>query len=240
MGELILAFVTLTVLEIVLGIDNIVFISILVGKLPPEEQPKARLIGLGVAMVARVGLLLSISFVMGLTATLFGVAGQEISGRDLILILGGLFLLYKSVTEIHERFDDTKHKSEGTIGKRNSFVAVILQILVIDIVFSLDSVITAIGMSNDIGIMVAAVVIAVIFMMIFSNKISIFIAKHHSVKILALAFLVLIGVLLVAEGFDQHIPKGYVYFAMAFSVGVEMINIRLDKKSGFVAPEPKE
>jgi predicted tellurium resistance membrane protein TerC len=240
MGELILAFITLTVLEIVLGIDNIVFISILVGKLPPEEQPKARLIGLGVAMIARVGLLLSISFVMGLTATLFSIAGQDISGRDLILILGGLFLLYKSVTEIHERFDDTKHKSEGTIGKRKSFVAVILQILVIDIVFSLDSVITAIGMSNDIGIMVAAVIIAVIFMMIFSNKISIFIAKHHSVKILALAFLVLIGVLLVAEGFDQHIPKGYVYFAMAFSVGVEMINIRLDKKSGFVAPEPKE
>lgn len=240
MGELILAFITLTVLEIVLGIDNIVFISILVGKLPSEEQPKARLIGLAVAMIARVGLLLSISFVMGLTAALFNVAGQEISGRDLILILGGLFLLYKSVTEIHERFDDTKHKSAGTIGKRKSFIAVILQILVIDIVFSLDSVITAIGMSNEIGIMIAAVVIAVIFMMIFSNKISIFIAKHHSVKILALAFLVLIGVLLVAEGFDQHIPKGYVYFAMAFSVGVEMINIKLDKKIGFVAPEPKE
>jgi predicted tellurium resistance membrane protein TerC len=226
MGELILAFITLTVLEIVLGIDNIVFISILVGKLPKEEQSKARLIGLAVAMIARVGLLLSISFVMGLTATL--------------LILGGLFLLYKSVTEIHERFDDTKHKSQGTEAKRKSFVAVILQILVIDIVFSLDSVITAIGMSNDIGIMVAAVIIAVIFMMIFANKISIFIAKHHSVKILALAFLVLIGVLLVAEGFDQHIPKGYVYFAMAFSVGVEMINLRLDRKSGFVAPEPKE
>jgi predicted tellurium resistance membrane protein TerC len=240
MGELILAFITLTVLEIVLGIDNIVFISILVGKLPKEEQSKARLIGLAVAMIARVGLLLSISFVMGLTATLFNVAGQEISGRDLILILGGLFLLYKSVTEIHERFDDTKHKSQGTEAKRKSFVAVILQILVIDIVFSLDSVITAIGMSNDIGIMVAAVIIAVIFMMIFANKISIFIAKHHSVKILALAFLVLIGVLLVAEGFDQHIPKGYVYFAMAFSVGVEMINLRLDRKSGFVAPEPKE
>jgi predicted tellurium resistance membrane protein TerC len=232
MGELILAFITLTVLEIVLGIDNIVFISILVGKLPKEEQSKARLIGLAVAMIARVGLLLSISFVMGLTATLFNVAGQEISGRDLILILGGLFL--------HERFDDTKHKSQGTEAKRKSFVAVILQILVIDIVFSLDSVITAIGMSNDIGIMVAAVIIAVIFMMIFANKISIFIAKHHSVKILALAFLVLIGVLLVAEGFDQHIPKGYVYFAMAFSVGVEMINLRLDRKSGFVAPEPKE
>lgn len=240
MGELILAFVTLTVLEIVLGIDNIVFISILVGKLPPEEQPKARMIGLSVAMIARVGLLLSISFVMGLTATLFTVASQEISGRDLILILGGLFLLYKSVTEIHERFDDTKHKSEGTTGARKSFIGVILQILVIDIVFSLDSVITAIGMSNEIGVMIAAVIIAVIFMMIFSNKISIFIAKHHSVKILALAFLVLIGVLLVAEGFDQHIPKGYVYFAMAFSVGVEMINLRLDKKSGLVAPEPIE
>lgn len=240
MGELILAFITLTILEIVLGVDNIVFISILVGKLPEEEQSRARLIGLGVAMFARVGLLLSISFVMGLTAPILTVSSQEISGRDLILIIGGLFLLYKSVTEIHERFDDTRHKNDNTPIKRKNFIGTIIQIVIIDIVFSLDSVITAIGMSNEIGIMIAAVIVAVIFMMVFSNKISIFISKHHSIKILALAFLVLIGVLLVAEGFDQHIPKGYVYFAMAFSVGVEMINIRLDRKSGFVAPEPKE
>lgn len=240
MGELILAFVTLTILEIVLGIDNIVFISILVGKLPEGEQPKARLIGLGVAMIARIGLLLSISFVMGLTAPVITVLEQEISGRDLILIVGGLFLLYKSVTEIHERFDETKHKNDDTSVKRKNFIGTIIQIVIIDIVFSLDSVITAIGMSNDITIMIAAVIVAVIFMMIFSKSISIFISKHHSVKILALAFLVLIGVLLVAEGFDQHIPKGYVYFAMAFSVGVEMINIKLDKKYAFVAPELKD
>ena len=239
MSELIISFLTLTILEIVLGIDNIVFISLLVDKLPKEEQRKARFIGLSAAMFVRILLLLGISFVMGLTAPIIEIGAEEISGRDLILIIGGLFLLYKSVSEIHERFDSSKH-DHSISPRRVSFASIITQIVLLDIVFSLDSVITAIGMSQEIAIMVGAVVVAVIFMMIFSKKISIFIAKHHSIKILALAFLVMIGVLLIAEGFDQHIPKGYIYFAMAFSIGVEMINIKLDQRYGFVAPEPKD
>jgi len=241
MAELALAFLTLTILEIVLGIDNIVFISLLTGRLPAEDRNRARIVGLAVAMGARIGLLLSISYVMKLVDPLFIVFEQEISGKDLILILGGVFLLYKSVSEIHARFDETKHGGERQ--KRvSSFGQVILQIVIIDIVFSLDSVITAIGMADEIGVMIAAVVVAVIFMMFFSKAISDFVEKYHSIKILALAFLVMIGVLLVAEGFDQHIPKGYVYFAMAFSIGVEMINIKLDKRYGLIAgkmPEEK-
>jgi predicted tellurium resistance membrane protein TerC len=182
-------------------------------------------------------LLLGITFVMGLTTPIFEIGAEQISGRDLILIVGGLFLLYKSVSEIHERFDSAQH-NPNIAPRRVGFVSIIIQIVLLDIVFSLDSVITAIGMSQQIGIMVGAVIAAVIFMMIFSKNISIFIAKHHSIKILALAFLVMIGVLLVAEGFDQHIPKGYIYFAMAFSIGVEMINIKLDRRYGLVAPEP--
>jgi predicted tellurium resistance membrane protein TerC len=238
MAEHIVAFFTLTILEIVLGIDNIVFITLLIDKLPANDRNRARTIGLGVAMFARIGLLLSISFVMSLTQPLFTIVNQDISGRDLILICGGLFLLYKSVSEIHERFDTAKSHDSPIPRKGKAFASIILQIVALDIIFSLDSVITAIGMSSEILIMIAAVIAAVIFMMGFSSKISIFIAKHHSIKILALAFLVMIGVLIVAEGFDQHIPKGYVYFAMAFSIGVEMINIKLDKKYGLVAPEP--
>jgi len=241
MFELALAFLTLTVLEIVLGIDNIVFISLLTGRLPAEDRNRARITGLAVAMGARIGLLLSITFVMKLVDPLFVILESEISGKDLILILGGLFLLYKSVSEIHGRFDETKHGSERQ-KKVSGFGQVILQIVIIDIVFSLDSVITAVGMSSDIGVMIAAVVVAVIFMMFFSKSISDFVEKYQSIKILALAFLVMIGVLLVAEGFDQHIPKGYIYFAMAFSIGVEMININLDKRYGLIAgkmPEEK-
>lgn len=241
MLELALAFLTLTILEIVLGIDNIVFISLLTGRLPEEDRNRARIVGLGVAMGARIALLLSISYVMRLVDPLFVILEQEISGKDLILILGGVFLLYKSVSEIHARFDETKHGAERQ-KKVSTFAQVILQIVIIDIVFSLDSVITAVGMADEIGVMVAAVVVAVIFMMFFSKAISDFVEKYHSIKILALAFLVMIGVLLVAEGFDQHIPKGYVYFAMAFSIGVEMINIKLDKRYGLIAgkmPEEK-
>ncbi len=238
MSELIVSFLTLSILEIVLGIDNIVFISLLVDKLPKEDHKRARFIGLGAAMFVRILLLLGISFVMGLTAPIITISTQEISGRDLILIVGGLFLLYKSVTEIHERFDHRQHDNNFT-PKKVGFTNIIIQIVLLDIVFSLDSVITAIGMSQHLEVMIAAVIVAVIFMMFFSKAISEFISKHHSIKILALAFLVMIGVLLVAEGFDQHIPKGYVYFAMAFSIGVEMINIRLDRRYGYVAPEPE-
>lgn len=239
MLELALAFLTLTVLEIVLGIDNIVFISLLTGRLPAEERNRARLVGLGVAMGARIALLLSISYVMKLVDPLFIILEQEISGKDLILILGGVFLLYKSVSEIHARFDETKHGAERQ-KKVSTFAQVILQIVIIDIVFSLDSVITAVGMADEIGVMIAAVVVAVIFMMFFSKAISDFVEKYHSIKILALAFLVMIGVLLVAEGFDKHIPKGYVYFAMAFSIGVEMINIKLDKRYSLIAGKMEE
>ncbi|MBX7151422.1 TerC family protein [bacterium] len=223
-----IALVTLTALEIVLGIDNIIFISILSSKLPQEQQKNARMTGLSLAMITRVGLLFSLTLIMRLTAPVFVVFSQEISGRDIILIVGGLFLLAKSTHEIHEKLEGAE--GEGTHRAAPSFVSTIIQILLLDIVFSLDSVITAVGMANNIQIMIAAVVIAVIFMMFFAGAISDFVHRHPTVKMLALSFLLLIGVTLIAEGFDQHISKGYIYFAMAFSVFVEMLNLKLRKK----------
>ena len=220
---------TLTVLEIVLGIDNIVFISILSGKLPKGDQKRARRLGLSLALITRVLLLLSLNWVMSLTAPIFTIVSQEISGRDLILLIGGLFLIYKATTEIHEKLEGENHDTE--IKGRATFSGVIVQILLLDIVFSLDSVITAVGMANQIGVMVAAVIIAVIIMLFAAESISKFVNNHPTVKMLALSFLVLIGVSLLGEGLDQHIPKGYIYFAMAFSVLVEMLNLRLKKKS---------
>jgi len=224
-----IGLVTLTLLEIVLGIDNIIFISILTGKLPAHQQGRARVVGLGLAMLTRILLLLSITWVMRLTSPLFGLLGHEFSGRDLILIAGGLFLLAKSVHEIHEK---TEGADEGPGRKvlKATFAAVIFQIAILDIVFSLDSVITAIGMTNRIPVMVAAIVIAVGFMMFSSKSISDFVHRHPTVKMLALAFLLLIGVALVAEGFHQHIAKGYIYFAMAFSFLVEVLNLRAGRK----------
>lgn len=225
-----IGLLTLTILEIVLGIDNIVFISILAGKLPPGEQNKARQMGLGLALITRILLLLSISWVLSLKKPLFEVAGLHPSGRDLILLVGGLFLIWKSVHEIHAKLEGEEHASSDA-PKRISFTGVIVQILLLDIVFSLDSVITAVGMAKDVGVMIAAVIIAVGFMLFFSATISRFVDQHPTVKMLALSFLVLIGVNLVAEGFHQEIPKGYVYFAMAFSVVVEMLNLRAKHKS---------
>ncbi len=221
------ALATLTVLEIVLGIDNIVFISILSGKLPQNRQKSARRWGLAAAMLMRVALLFSLSWVIGLTAPMFTAVGQEISGRDLILILGGLFLLFKATREIHERLEGEREHHTGAGRKAVSFGSVIAQIMLLDIVFSLDSVITAVGMAEELWVMIAAVVIAVLIMMASSEGISTFVHRHPTVKILALSFLLLIGVSLIAEGFDQHIPKGYIYFAMAFSVFVEMVNLRV-------------
>jgi predicted tellurium resistance membrane protein TerC len=224
-----LALITLTALEIVLGIDNIIFISIQAGKLPVHQQEKARLVGLGLAMFIRVALLFSLTWLMGLTAPLFTVLHQEISGRDFILIFGGLFLLWKSTMEIHEKLEGEEGHSVGSTATV-SFTAVIIQILLLDIVFSLDSIITALGMANNLAVMVAAVVIAVGFMMLFSGKISAFVDRHPTVKMLALSFLLMIGVALIGDGLDMHIPKGYIYFAMAFSVMVEMLNIRLRRQ----------
>jgi predicted tellurium resistance membrane protein TerC len=226
--QYLIALLTLTVLEIVLGIDNIIFISILAGKLPVEKRKKARVIGLALAMLTRIALLFSLTWIMRLTDPLFNILGQEISWRDLILILGGLFLLAKSTHEIHD-------KLEGEVGESSvktfpSFKAVIIQIMLLDIVFSLDSVITAVGMVDKLAVMVIAVVIAVIFMMWFSGKISDFVEDHPTIKMLALSFLLLIGFTLVVEGLHQHIPKGYIYFAMAFSVFVEMLNLKLRGK----------
>jgi predicted tellurium resistance membrane protein TerC len=222
-----IGFATLTLLEIVLGIDNIVFISILADKLPREQQPRARLLGLALAMITRILLLVSLTWIIRLTAPLFVVLGEEISGRDLVLLVGGLFLLAKSTHEIHGNLEGPE--GEGEARTRASFVAVLIQIMLLDIVFSLDSVITAVGMVDEIGVMVAAVVAAVGFMMLFSRPISDFVSRHPTVKMLALSFLLMIGVALIAEGLDQHIPKGYIYFAMAFSVGVEMLNLRARK-----------
>jgi predicted tellurium resistance membrane protein TerC len=220
-----LAFLTLTVLEIVLGIDNVIFIAILAGKLPHEQQQRARVIGLGLAMLMRIALLFALTWIIRLTAPLFTVLGEEISGRDLILLVGGLFLLGKSTYEIHEKLEGEEGHASASV--KPSFTSVIIQILLLDIVFSLDSVITAVGMADRIGVMIAAVVVAVAFMMVFAGPISRFVERHPTVKMLALSFLLLIGVTLVAEGLDRHIPKGYIYFAMAFSVGVEMLNLRL-------------
>ena len=225
-----LSFVTLTVLEIVLGIDNIIFLSILVSRLPPAQQQRGRVLGLAFAMATRIALLFSITWLIGLTATLFTAFGNDISGRDLILFLGGLFLLAKSVSEIHNSLEGTEHERKVTAA--SSFMLVIVQIGILDIVFSLDSVFTAIGLAQHIEIMVAAIVIAVLVMMWSARPINEFIDKHPTIKVLALAFLLLVGVALVADAFDVHIPKGYLYFAMAFSVGVEMINIRVRAKFG--------
>lgn len=224
-AEALIALLTLTALEIVLGIDNIIFISILAGKLPAAQQARARFLGLALAMGSRVALLLSLAWIMRLTAPLFTVIGQEISGRDLILLLGGLFLLWKATREIHDRLEGPAHEQRSTGGVA-SFGGVLLQIAVLDIVFSLDSVITAVGMASEIWVMVTAIVIAVAFMMFTSGAISTFVERHPTIKMLALSFLLLIGMTLVAESFEQHIPKGYIYFAMAFSVFVEMLNLR--------------
>jgi predicted tellurium resistance membrane protein TerC len=224
-----IAFVTLLSLEIVLGIDNIIFISILAGKLPSEQQPRARYLGLGLAMFMRVLLLLSLSWVIGLTAPFFTVLGQEISGRDLILLLGGLFLLGKATFEIHDNLEGEPGHASAKV--KATFTSVIIQILLLDVVFSLDSVITAVGMVEQIEIMIAAVVAAIAFMMFFAAPVGNFVARHPTVKMLALSFLLLIGLTLIVEGFDIHIPKGYVYFAMGFSVFVEMLNLRLRKRA---------
>jgi len=224
-----MAFATLSLLEIVLGIDNVIFLAILVGRLPPERQQRARIVGLALAMLTRIALLFSIVWLIRLTAPWFHVLGQGISGRDLILAGGGLFLLAKSVLEIH-------HTLEGAAAERKaralaSFAAIVIQIAIIDIVFSLDSVFTAVGLArpDQVPIMVAAIIVSIIVMMWMSGPISAFVDRHPTIKILALAFLILVGVALIAEGMDLHIPKGYLYFAMAFSVLVEMINIRLRK-----------
>jgi predicted tellurium resistance membrane protein TerC len=225
-----IALLTLTVLEIVLGIDNIVFISILAGKLPAEQAGKARVLGLAAAMVTRILLLLSLSWVIRLTNPLFAVFGHEISGRDLILIVGGLFLLAKSTVEIHERLEgEGGHKKTEPVP---SFAGVIVQIGLLDIIFSLDSVITAVGMARALWVMVTAVIIAVGVMMVASGSISEFVDRHPTVKMLALSFLLLIGFSLVAEGVALHIPKGYIYFAMAFSVMVEVLNLRAGSRKG--------
>ncbi|MFV0415738.1 MAG: TerC family protein [Chthoniobacterales bacterium] len=226
--ELSIAFLTLTILEIVLGIDNIIFISILAGKLPKDQQARARFLGLALAMGLRVLLLLSISWMARLVDPLFEIFSHGVSGRDLILITGGVFLVWKSTHEIHNKLEGAEEAHQGKKAAV-SFGSVLVQIALLDIVFSLDSVITAVGMVNNISIMIAAVVIAVIFMMFFSGPISSFVEKHPTVKMLALSFLLLIGVTLIADGCGQHIPKGYIYFAMGFSVFVEVLNIRMKK-----------
>lgn len=237
--EIWISLITLTVLEIVLGIDNIIFISIMASKLPANKQKKARQLGLALAMITRVLLLLSLSWIMTLTSPLFNMGEWialtdaellkqfTISGRDLILIIGGLFLIYKSTSEIHDKLEGADHQAETKAVV--TFTGVIVQILLLDIVFSLDSVITAVGMADHIEVMIAAVIIAVIVMMLSAGGISDFVNKHPTVKMLALSFLLLIGVSLLAEGIDQHIPKGYIYFAMAFSVLVEMLNLKMNK-----------
>jgi predicted tellurium resistance membrane protein TerC len=224
MTELIIALVTLTVLEIVLGVDNVIFISILSGKLPPEQRRRARRVGLLAAMGMRLVLLFSITWMARLTAPLFTVMSQEISGRDLILIGGGLFLLAKATWEIHDKLEGP---GEGPGRVAASFASVIGQVMLLDIVFSLDSVITAIGMADDLRVMIAAVVIAVLVMLVAAEPISAFVEEHPTLKILALSFLLLIGISLVADGLGQHISKGYIYFAMGFSVFVEMVNLRV-------------
>jgi len=229
-----IALLTLTTLEIVLGIDNIVFISILAGKLPPEQRERARIVGLSLAMLMRIALLFSITWVIGLTKPLFEILDHGVSGRDLILIFGGLFLVGKATLEIHERLEG--EEGHGPTGATASFASVIIQILLLDIVFSLDSVITAVGMADDVGVMVAAVVIAVGVMLVSSGSISEFVNHHPTVKILALSFLLLIGTSLLAEGWHQHIPKGYIYFAMAFAVGVEMLNLRVRAQTPHAEP----
>lgn len=231
-----LALATLTALEIVLGVDNIIFISILCGRLPEHQRERARIIGLGFAMLTRIGLLFTLSWLMTLKAPLFAVLGHEFSGRDLILIGGGLFLLWKSVHEIHNALEGGDDGGHGaTAAATSTFGAVILQIAVIDIVFSLDSVITAVGMVDELSIMVIAIVIAVGVMMFAAGPIGRFVDDHPTIKMLALSFLILVGMALIGEGWGFHIPKGYIYFAMAFSVAVEMLNLRIRAKRRPVA-----
>jgi len=224
------SFLTLSILEIVLGIDNIIFLSILVSKLPPELQQRGRILGLGFAMVTRIALLFSITWLTRLTTPLFTLIGEEISGRDLILFIGGLFLLVKSVTEIHGALEGAEGETGKKVKLRTQVLGVVIQIGLIDIIFSLDSVFTAVGLARQFEIMVAAIVVAVLVMMFLARPINEFIERHPTIKMLALSFLILIGVALIGESFDFEIPKGYLYFAMAFSVGVEMINIRLRRK----------
>jgi predicted tellurium resistance membrane protein TerC len=224
-----LAFLTLTALELVLGIDNIIFISILVDKLPPHQREIARKIGLFGAMFMRIGLLMILSWIVGLKETLFTVFDQPFSGRDIVLLLGGLFLIWKSVGEIHESLEGAHREQKNIV--HASFASIIAQIMLIDMVFSLDSIITAVGMVEQVAVMVAAVVTSVLLMMVFAGPIGRFVSKHPTVKMLALAFLVAIGIVLIAEGFGTHIPKGYIYSAMLFSVMVEMLNIRLRRRS---------
>ena len=239
--EIWISLLTLTVLEIVLGIDNIVFISVLTSRLPREQQARGRRIGLGLALIMRILLLLTLSWVIGLTAPLFTLVGMEFSGRDIILIGGGLFLLAKATTEIHEGLEGGGHK-QGEIPKSISFRGVLIQIALLDIVFSLDSVITAVGMADEILVMIAAVVIAIGVMLLAAEPLSKFVEEHPTVKMLALSFLLLIGMSLVADGFDVHIPKGYIYFAMGFSVFVEMLNLRIRGRTEPVRlrPVPEE
>ena len=229
-----IAFLTLTALELVLGIDNIIFISILVDRLPAGRRETARRIGLFLAMFMRVGLLLVLSWLVGLTAPLFEIIGTHISGRDLILIVGGLFLVWKSTKEVHQLTEGVDDHASGA--GRASFTSVILQIILIDMVFSLDSIITAVGMVDEVGVMIAAVIASVALMMVFARPIGEFVSAHPSIKMLALSFLLVVGVMLIAEGFDHKVPKGYIYFAMAFSVAVEMLNIRMRKKKAAPAP----
>lgn len=224
--ELGIAFLTLCALEIVLGIDNVIFISLLASKLPKGQQAHARFVGLSLAMVTRILLLLSISWVVSLTKPIFTIMNHSISGRDLILLLGGLFLIGKSTHEIHSKIEGSDHAPASQGRGSAAFTSVIFQIIMLDIVFSLDSVITAVGMVNNIPIMVAAIVVSVIFMMIFAGTVSSFIERHPTLKMLALSFLLLIGVMLLADGFGQHIPRGYIYVAMGFSVFVEFLNIK--------------
>jgi predicted tellurium resistance membrane protein TerC len=223
-----IAFATLTALELVLGIDNIIFISILVDKLPPEKSELARKIGLFMAMFMRIGLLLVLSWIVGLVEPMLTIRGHGISGRDAILILGGLFLIWKSTTEIHQSIEGEAQHRESN--QKVTFASVIFQIMLIDLVFSLDSIITAVGMVDEVEIMIAAVVVSVALMMLFARAIGEFVSNHPSIKMLALSFLVVVGVVLIAEGFEHHIPKGYIYFAMAFSVCVEMLNIKFRKR----------
>lgn len=226
--EIWVAFLTLLALEIVLGIDNIVFISILVDKLPEERQALARRLGLGMALVMRILLLLSLSWVIGLTAPLFAVFGQEISGRDVILILGGLFLLGKATYEIHENLEGEEGHASARV--KATFASVLIQIIVIDMVFSLDSVITAVGMVDQVSVMIAAVTVAILVMLFSAEAVAGIVTRHPTLKMLALSFLLLIGLALLLEGFDQHVPKGYIYFAMGFSVLVEFLNIRVRRR----------
>jgi predicted tellurium resistance membrane protein TerC len=229
--EIWISLFTLTALEIVLGIDNVIFISILAGKLPEEQQAKARKLGLMLALITRILLLLSLTWIMGLTKPLFTLPLLKVgvSGRDLVLLIGGLFLIWKSVREVHEKLeDDDGHATKGR--SRVSFTGVIVQILLLDIVFSLDSVITAVGMANNIWVMITAVVVALGVMLVFAGSISDFVNKHPTLKMLALSFLILIGVTLIGEGLHFHIPKGYIYFSMAFAFGVEMLNLKLRSK----------